>query len=116
MKRRILPLCFLVTFLLCTSAGAIETRVAKPYSSLSFSGTTATCVLDVTAQKGEKVTGTMELWQGSTLIESWTESNTGYLFMEETQRVSKGKTYTLKAYGTIGGEPFSVTPTTKTCS
>lgn len=116
MKRRILPICFLAIFLLCTSASAIETRAAKVYSSLSFSGTTAICVLDVTAQKGEKVTGTIELWQGSTLIESWTESNTGYLSMEETQRVSKGKTYTLKAYGTIAGEPFTVTPTTKTCS
>lgn len=116
MKKRFVSLFLLASMFLCISTAAVEMRKQTITTKLSFSGTTANCILDVTAEKSEKIEGTMELWQGNTLVNSWSSEDTGWLSMEETQRVSKGKTYTFKAYGTIGGKPFTVTPTTKTCN
>lgn len=113
MKRRVFPiLVLLFVFLLGTTAEARGKNVT-PY--LSFSGTTACCELNITANAASTIEATMELWRGSTFIESWTDSATTRLYMNENHSVSKGESYTLKAYGTIDGVSFTAAEITKTC-
>ncbi len=112
-KRAILLLfCFL---LVCAPvANAIEPREAIAQSSLSFSGRTATCECSVSAYN-ESISVTMELWKGSTLVDSWTKTGYSTVFLTETCTVTRGQTYTLKVSGTSGGSSFGPTSVTQRC-
>jgi type 1 fimbria pilin len=110
-KRTIAILVLLV--LLCSaSAYAATTAVGKP--SLSFSGTTASCSITVT-QSGKPIDVTLELYQGSTLVDSWSKSGTSRVKVSGSASVTSGLSYRLEAYGTINGVPFTATPVTRTC-
>ena len=116
MKRRLvatLLLCVL-TFSLVSTANAAETRAAVAHPMLSFSGTTANCKFTMT-QFGSNIIATLELWKGSTRIASWSATATSSLIISKTKTVTRGATYTLKAYGTIGGVAFTAPSTTMTC-
>lgn len=115
MKKRILAFFLLAILVLGLTAQAIEPRATNVYSSLTFSGTTATCKAEVTSARND-IDVSMELWQGGSLVSSWSGSKTGSISLSKTCRVTKGKTYTLKVYGTAGGSSFSASPVTKTCS
>lgn len=97
------------------SASAAEARADTVTPQLSFNGTTAECEVTITSL-GKSITATLELWQGSTLLESWDGAATTRLVINESCTVTKGKTYTLKVNGTIGGEAFEGTPFSATCN
>ena len=83
--------------------------------SLTFSGNTAVCNV-TTSDYGKQIDVTMELWCGSTLLDTWTDSGTSLVTVSGSYiGVQSGKTYTLKAHGTSNGIPFTVTPISKTC-
>ena len=76
--------------------------------TLTFDGATANRSVSITAL-GKPITATLELWQGSTRVASWSDSATSRLIIDEDYSVDKGKTYTLKVSGTIDGKPLAET-------
>lgn len=80
--------------------------------TLTLNGSTATCKLKVT-DPGKYINATMELWQGSTFITSWSASGYSIVSIPETYTITSGLSYTLKGYGTSGGVPFTAPEITK---
>ena len=117
MKRKFVAVILILTMLVAlgNSAKAAEVRTSQIVPSLSFSGTTATCKVTIT-EFGKRIEATLELWQGNTLIDSWTGSASNRLIISETCTVVRGQTYTLKVSGTIGGEAFEGTPVSARCN
>lgn len=76
--------------------------------------TTANCYVSV-SDADKEIDVTMELWCGSTLVDSWNDEGTSRVTVEGSCRVTKGKTYTLKTYGTVDGVRFTGAPVSKTC-
>lgn len=115
MKRTISFLSVLaLVFMMCVSAYAIEPRATTVSPTLSFSGTTANCKVIITSY-GDDIEATMELWNGNTLVDSWSDEGTTVLTITGSCRVTKGVTYTLKVSGNAGNNAFSSTPLSKTC-
>ena len=110
--RRILA--FSITFILLFSVAAFAATTAVGAPSLTFSGTTANCEITVT-QSGKPIDVTLELYQGSTLIDSWTKSGSSRVKVSGSATVSSGLSYRLEAYGTINGVSFTAPTVTKTC-
>ena len=110
--RRILA--FSIVFILLFSVVVFAATTAVGTPSLTFSGTTANCEITVT-QSGKPITVVLELYQGSTLVDSWTKSGTGRVKVSGSTSVSGGVTYRLEAHGTINGVSFTASPVTKTC-
>lgn len=119
MKKRVvtfvMAIALAVGATLCSTAAAgIETRAIQIRPALTFNGTTATCeVLVVSGTDDLDVT--MTLKRGNTVLDSWSESGTGYVLMTEHYTVTKGVTYTLQISGTRNGVPFEAQPVTRTC-
>ena len=89
-------------------------RSARVVPELYFNGTTAECSVYI-REFGQKIEATMELWEGSTLVNSWSDSGSSVLTLEGSYRATSGHTYTVEVYGTIGGEPFNGVSSSKTC-
>lgn len=85
------------------SAFAATPRTAMIYPTLSFSGTTATCSLIVTADPGDNISAVVKLWRGGSCLATWNASGTRTLSFSRTATVSKSQTYTLTADVTING-------------
>ena len=115
MKRfiSILSAVFLLAAM-CLSVCAVEPRATNMIPTLSFNGTTANCKVIITSY-GNDIDATMELWNGSKLVDSWSDEGTSTLTITGSRTVTKGVTYTLKVYGTADGQSFSSTPLSKTC-
>lgn len=112
-KRTILvALCLIM--LLPIQTHAVEQRAAVNQPTLTFSGTTALCEFRIT-DLGKNIQVTMELWNGSTLVDSWGKSGTHTVALSESCTVTRGQTYTLKVSGTIGGVGFNSVSITKKC-
>ena len=110
--KKTLVLILLLFLLFSTVVYAATTAVGTPV--LTFSGTKATCKITV-VQSGKPINVTLSLYQGSTLVDSWSKSGTSTVRIEEKSDVNHGVTYRLEASGTINGVPFTATPTTGTC-
>ena len=108
--KRILVYVILGLMLLClfSSTALASKDSALIQASLSFNGTTANCYANI-AENGQKITATMELWQGNTKLATWTDNGTSFLTLQESYPVQKGVTYTLKIYGTSGSNPINAT-------
>lgn len=104
--KKLAALTVLCIFLLsCITAYAAEPRAVTARPILSFNGSTANCEVSVTAYGDIDIT--LSLWQGSTLIDSWSGSGFGSVSMSESCSVTKGKNYTLTVSGTAGGQTVS---------
>lgn len=117
MKRKMLAGFFLAIMVLSLFAQASnmqEERAVGVVPTLSFNGTTAVFEISI-SHNNKRICATMELWQGKELLDSWSGEDNSNLYLSGTYAASKGKTYTLKAYGTIGGEPFTAKNITKVC-
>ena len=95
MKKKTLSLILALILLLSCSATAQATSVqaATPSASITINGTTATCRVSI-AKPGKTIHATLQLWQGRTMIDSWSGSGTSYLLVTGSHEVTKGKTYT----------------------
>lgn len=114
MSKRLFSLIAVLVLALSVSVNAInEIQSVTPSLSLSISGNTANCSAKV-YESGKRISVTMELWNGSTLLATWTGSGTNYATASGSySNVQRGKTYTLKAYGTANGRAFTVPPISK---
>ena len=92
------------------SAAGISIKSVSITPSLTFNGTTANCKATV-RDAGKTINVTMELWCGSSLLDTWTNSGTNKVTVSGTYSgVQHGTTYTLKVYGTANGIGFSAAP------
>ena len=113
MKRKTLILTLVVVLIIAFTIPVFAaTRATKVNLSLSLNGSTATCNMYV-RDAGKYINATMELWQGSTFITSWTASGYSVVNMSETYPITSGLTYTLKGYGTSGGVSFTAPDVTR---
>ena len=113
MKRKGYIAMLIIIILLGSFSYRVEAASFAP--DLSFNGTTASCSVTI-RQIGKQIIATMELWHGSTRIDTWSDTATSVLTMNETHSgCVSGWTYTLKINGTIGGVAFSEITVTATC-
>lgn len=115
MKKRFVAVFFIISMLLMLPAHAATARAIVVAPSIKFDGTTATCYVGITADRTtDKISASMELWQGNTLIDSWTGSGTWTLKMEKTATVAKGKTYDLVINYSVNGVEKTPVSTSRT--
>lgn len=98
MKKKTISLILALILLLSCSATAQATSVqaATPSASITINGTTATCRMSI-AKPGKTIHATLQLWQGRTMIDSWSGNGTSYLLITGSHEVTKGKTYTVSS-------------------
>lgn len=95
-------------------AAASRTVPIRP--SITFSGTKATCKVQVFAESvSDLITADITLYEGGSCIESWTATGTGTLIFTDTVTVRSGKTYTLSADAVVAGVAMDTAQISKTC-
>lgn len=114
MWKRIIPLFLCITLFCCITVCAVEPRWSVQNPQLEFDGTTASCEF-MLSSIGDTITVTMKLWQGDTLVDSWTQTGTSKVSMSKTSEVSRLKMYTLEVSGTCGGVAFGPVSVSKRC-
>ena len=102
MKKKTISLILALILLLSCSATAQATSVQAATPSASI------------AKPGKTIHATLQLWQGRTMIDSWSGNGTSYLLITGSHEVTKGKTYTVKVVCTVDGQSFYVNPATAT--
>ncbi|MCR4805805.1 MAG: hypothetical protein K5981_09220 [Clostridia bacterium] len=107
-------LCIALIVVLVFASFASASDRGRVSLKLSFTGTTAKCKIEVT-EAGAAIDVTMYLYEGSSLVCSWSKSGTDYVSLNKSRTCVSGQTYTLEADVTVNGVPISVTPVTKTC-
>lgn len=111
MVKRIGSLVVLLALILAIPAYAASPRLVDVLPDITFANNNATCTVEIYADRSnDQVNATMELWQGNQRIDSWNDSDLGYLFMEESVRVEANKTYKLVVNYSING--ITKTPVT----
>lgn len=104
MLKRIGSLVVLLALVLAIPAHAASPRLVDVLPDVTFANNNATCTVEIYADKSnDRISATMELWQGTQRIDAWNTSDSGYLFMEETARVEANKTYKLVVNYSING-------------
>ena len=76
MKKRVFAIALVIVLALTLAVSAVEMRSTRVKPTLSFSGTTAYCDVMV-SEANTYVEVTLELWRGTTLIDSWSASGLG---------------------------------------
>jgi hypothetical protein len=106
LKTKVLVFALLLVFLLSGSAYAQETRINNAYAGITFSGTVATCFVDIDRDNSyDKISATIKLNCGSQNIKTWNEySDTGRLKFSDDVDVTKGNTYELVVEYTVNGK------------
>lgn len=104
MVKRIGGLLVLLAMILAIHAHAASPRLVDILPDVTFANNNATCTVEIYADRSnDRISATMELWQGNQRIDTWNDSDSGYLFMEETARVEANKTYKLVVNYSING-------------
>lgn len=116
MKKRTVSLLLVVMLLLSmTVYASMQAATISPL--LEFDGKTANCYVEVIGNSSsDKIVVTASLWRGSTCLETWTESGTEMVYLNESKTVSiGGVTYKLTADVTINGRTLPQVETTAKC-
>lgn len=104
MKRRIMPFVVLIALLLATPAYAVSTRLISVVPDIQFSGTNATCMVQIVGDRTtDRISATMELWQDDEMIDSWSGVGYGFLILEGDATVRKYETYQLAVSYSVNG-------------
>ena len=114
MWKRVIVLILCAVMLCSITAYAAETKINSNNLELTFDGTTALCEFQYSSL-GDTITATMKLWQGDTLVDSWTQTSTSKISMSKTCKVSRLKMYTLEVSGTYDGVAFGPISVSKRC-
>lgn len=106
-----------VAFLLIvsTSAQAMDARaIGNP--TLYFNGTMAECSVTCRGDNTtDRVNATLTLYQGNTVVDSWSGSGTYRVPVSGSCRVTSGRTYKLVLTWSINGRSQPAATTTATC-
>lgn len=116
MRKVALFLAILLVLAIPIIANANNSRIVSVTPRLSFSGTTATCIVRVDAEDFTyPVSATVKLWQGNDCIATWNPSGTGSLNFSGTKAVTSGLQYTLNVDATVNGSTIPTRSITRTC-
>ncbi|MCI8530336.1 MAG: hypothetical protein HFH82_14515 [Lachnospiraceae bacterium] len=119
MRKRISSVPVLLLLVCMLSAQAVQAtgqRVVGGRPSLHFRGTTAVCsVICRGDSEKDTVEATLTLYQGSTYIDSWSESGSGLVVVSGEHKAQSGKTYRLEMAYSINGVERPVVSVTNTC-
>lgn len=116
MKKVFVVLVTILFLLIPISTYAATPRIVNIWPSLTFSGTTAKCSLTVTADStDDEILVIVKLWQGNTCVASWTDTGEGYLYFNETKKVTSGKSYKMTVDVTINNVSRPTVTDTGTC-
>lgn len=118
MKRKmliVLAMVFLVTSMpVC--AMAQTSRVISVVPQLTFTGTTANCVVYVGGNfVTDRIEAEIKLWSGSVCLATWNASGTGFLTFSDTYGVSRNREYTLTATVEINDIQQPIVSVSKRC-
>lgn len=115
MRKRMISLATVLLLILSLTAQAAEPRAIQAQPRLTFSGTTATCFVNVIGKSDSELTASLTLWQGSNRLASWSATGTGKVTISETYSVESGKSYKLVFNHTINGKGQPEVTVTGTC-
>lgn len=116
MKRRICALIALVVLALSISVQAMEPRLVSAQPSLSFSGTTAFCSVICSGKSdNDTISATLTLYQGTTYVDSWSDSGKGQVSISGSCKAVSGKSYKLVVNYSVNGVAKPSVYTTKKC-
>lgn len=116
MRQRVCALIALVILALSISVQAVESRTTSAKPDLSFTGTTANCSVICRGQSGsDTIDVTLTLYQGSTYVDSWSDSGTGRVALSGSCKAVSGKSYKLVVNYSVNGVSRPSISTTGTC-
>lgn len=115
MKKRFSAMLLAVALMLTIGAQASASMRASGRPQLSFDGRTAECSASCVGDSdNDWVSATLELYQGNTFVDSWSESGYGDVYVSGSCDVTRGRSYTLTVNYSVNGvekPPVSVTAT-----
>lgn len=109
--KKTLCITLVLCLLFCQIAWAAncDTHV---YCDMVFSRRMVNCNILILVQNNYDLT--IELWNNGFKVETWHETGTGNDDLTEFYPAVHGETYTLKVYGTAGGQTVNCQPITRT--
>ena len=117
MRKRIICMMLLITMAFVIPANAASTRAIFVSPDIEFDGTKATCSVRIIGDRTtDKIEATLELRQGSRLIDDWSASGNGFLEISKTATVARNTTYTLTVEYSVNGDsktPVSISRTNR---
>lgn len=116
MKKIVLLLISLTLLITSVTAYAAEPRIMNASPDLSFVGTTAECTAYCRGDKAtDKITATLTLYQGNTVVDSWSASGTFRVTISEKYSAKKGNSYKLTLSWSVNGVRQPTTSVTGRC-
>lgn len=117
MKRVAAMTLALIMLLAVMAQAAGPAKVPQARTSLTFSGTTANCSVNIRANNSnDAISATVKLWKGNTCLYTWNENGTGRISFQKTAPVSRGAAYKLTVDFTCAGVKQPQQSVTRTCS
>ncbi len=119
MKKRYIQILVVLVLVLSLTANVyagesyVEENRSVGLPAITVIGNTAKCKATVNYQ-GLYINATLELWQGNTLVASWTNSGMDSVTVSGNATIIHGLTYTLTVSGTAGGVEFTPRSITRT--
>lgn len=110
-----MALCLLI--MTTIAASAVSTLNVNTVARLNISGTTASCMGNVVADKTtDSISATMRLWENGTCIATWNSTGNGSLMMNKTKTVTSGRSYKVTVDASVNGvKQARVTSPVKKC-
>lgn len=116
MKKRMLTFFALTICILTVGIQAVELRGITAKPRISFNGTTAICTAACYGEHSDDVIdATLTLYQGSTYVDSWSNSGVDSVSVRGESVVKSGKSYTLKLTYSVNGVSQPSVSATATC-
>ena len=106
MKRRMISLAALLLLLMSMSVNTAmaAANIVDADPELTISGTKANCYVDcVSDDPSDKLSVTLTLWCGESIVDTWSDSGTGSVTIDEDCTVVRGNTYRLVMIYRING-------------
>lgn len=110
----LLVLILIASMTLTVSAASPRILAIDP--GLTFDGTTAQCTLNVCCDHlTDSIFASIKLYKGSTCVQTWTRSASGFLNFYDEVNAVKNAEYTLEVVVTINGVRKPTFTVTNTC-
>ncbi|MBR4607958.1 MAG: hypothetical protein IKO41_17260 [Lachnospiraceae bacterium] len=108
---------FIIVIAMSFPVKAANESFMRVIPSLSISGTTATCSLNVYAEHTtDLIKASVVLKHGNSVVAQWLNMTAnGYMFFSDTVTVAHGETYTMQVTLEINGVSYPIADIAKTC-
>ena len=108
MKKRISALVLVLALMASVTASARWNDTSSIDCNLTFSGTTANCLVSIFAENtSTDINCTVKLMRGGRTIATWPLTGTGRATLTKTMGCTSGETYTLQVTGTVGRDSIN---------